>query len=50
MSSKNCVRGYMNFQTTFREHTNQKLRRPLFLGAREGIARSAQIGGVLWRR
>lgn len=34
MSSKNCVRGYMNFQTTFREHTNQKLRRPLFLGAR----------------
>ena len=39
----------MNFQTTFREHTNQKLRRPLFL-AREGIAKSAQIGGVLWRR
>lgn len=26
----------MNFQTTFGEHTNQKLWRPLFLGAREG--------------
>ena len=40
----------MDFQTTFREHANQKLRRPLLLGAREGITGSAHMGGALWRR